>query len=179
MNEQQKKARFGIFDAIIIVFLIACIVAAGFAFFFKRDNGDKPNVEKEKQDFIVSFKSYSVPQYQTDLLKENDMFYQSNNKEFGSLRSNPNKVLAQNYVENENGEFYISSPTKENGDKTKWDISGEFLVQGIRDDETKGFLILDDNVKVIPGGYFTVYNDNVSISIMVTDIQAVSGEAKQ
>ncbi len=176
MNEQQKKVRFGIFDAIIIVFLVACIVAAGFAFVFKRDKGEKENVEETKQEYIVSFKCYNVPKYVADCFNEGDAFYINEHVDFGTLRSMPNQIPAQYYVAKEDGVYYINSAPDEqslsqNVDKTKKDVSGEFLVRGVKDQTTDDFLVLDDDVRIIPGGRYTVYNDNMSVTIAVTDVQ--------
>ena len=184
MNEQQKKVRFGVFDAIIIVFLVACIIAAGFAFIFKRDNGEQGGVEATKQEYIVSFKCYNFPKYMADRLNEGDEFFMNDNKTFGTLRATPNQTPAQYYVTKEDGAYYITSAPDEqtqnqNVDKTKKDVSGEFIVEGVRDQSTKEFLVIDDNVKVIPGGNYTIYNENIAISIMVTDVQPLSAETNK
>lgn len=173
MNEKNKSSRFGVFDAIIIVFLIACLIAAGFAFVFKRDKGESAISEDKRQEYIVSFKCYNVSQYHADLIKDGDVFYLSDNKEFGTVKGTPAQTPAESFVEKEDGTFVLSyAPSSEKAgvDKTKKDISGTFAVQGLRDESTGGFLLTADNFKVAPGRSFWIHNDTVSLQVVVIDI---------
>ena len=173
MNEQQTKARFGVFDAIIIVFLVACLVAAGFAFVFKRDKGESAISEANRQEYLVSFKCYNVSQYHADLIKDGDEFFLVDNKEFGVVKGTPTQTPAESYVEKADGTYVLSyapSSDKDSVDKTKKDVSGTIAVQGVRDESTDGFLVIGDNFRIAPGKTFLMHNETVSIQITVVDI---------
>ena len=173
MNEQQTKSRFGVFDAVIIVLLIACIVAGGFAFVFKRDNGEANVSEADKQEFVVSFKCYNVSQYHADLVKDGDLFYLPDNKEFGTVSGAPAQTPAESYVEKSDGTYVLSyapSSDKDSVDRTKKDVSGTIVVQGVRDESTGGFLVAGDNFKIVPGKTFLMHNEKVSILVTIIDV---------
>ena len=173
MNEQKTKARFGVFDAIIIVFIVACLVAAGFAFLFKRDKGESVISEANKQEYLVSFKCYNISQYHADLIKDGDEFFLYDNKELGTIKGTPTQTPAESYVEKSDGTFVLSyapSSEKDSVDKTKKDISGTIAVQGVRDESTNGFLVVGDGFKIAPAKSFLVHTETVSIQITVIDV---------
>ena len=173
MNEQQTKPRFGVFDAIMIVFLVACLVAAGFAFVFKREKGENVIDEKSKQECLVSFKCYNVSQYHADLIKDGDEFFLVDNSEFGTVKGTPTQTPAETYVEKTDGTFVLSyapSSDKDSVDKTKKDVSGTIAVRGVRDESTDGFLVIGGGERIAPGKTFLMHNDTVSIHVTVIDI---------
>jgi hypothetical protein len=173
MSEQNSKARFGVFDAVIIVFLVACLIAAGFAFFFKRDKGENNVSEEQKQEYVISFKSYNLSKYHADLIKDGDVFYLSDNNEFGTVSGTPAQTPAESYVEKEDGTFVLSyapSSDKDSVDRTKKDVSGTIVVKGVRDESTDGFLVVGDNFKITPGKTLFMHNETVTVQVTVVDI---------
>lgn len=173
MNEQKAKARFGVFDAIIIVFLIACLIAGAFAFIFKRDKGENSVKEADRQEYAVSFKCYNVSQYHADLLKDGDKFYLPDNSDFGTINGAPAQTPAESYVEKADGSYVLSyapSSDKDSVDKAKKDVSGTLVVEGVRDESTNGFLVCGNGFKIVPGKTFLMHNENVSIQVTIIDI---------
>lgn len=170
-ENKQGKAPLGVFDAVIIVGLIACVIAAGFAFAFKHDNGETTSQKGEKEEFAVTFECDGISQNYAQLLKDGDMFYLPDNSDFGTLSGNVTITPAVMYVQRSDG-TYVRTYAPENGDDTKVDVSGTLMVTGTRD--SRGILRIGSNYDAAPGSSFVIYSSNVSVQVTVTAIEKVS-----
>ena len=171
MSRQKGKPHFSVFDAVLIVFLIACIAAVGFGYEFKKQEGVAEIDQETAEEYMISFESYNVEQYHAQLLKEGDMYYLSDNAEFGTLNGKLIMTPALVYAEKDDG-TYIRSYAPENGDQTKLDLSGAVMTKGTRN--SRGILVIGNGFEAVPGESFIIHNSTVSIRVTITSIDKVS-----
>ncbi len=170
-GRKSAKAPFGVFDVFIIIALISCVVAAGFAFVFKRDNGEALVRENDKEEFAVTFECSEISQFHARLLKDGDMYYLPDNSDFGKLSGNVTITPAVVYTQRSDG-TYIRTYAPENGDDTKVDVSGTVIVKGVRD--PNGILKIGNNFDAVPGHAFTMHSSTVSVQVSITAVEKVS-----
>ena len=171
MNEQKKKTRFGVFDAIVIVFLAACVVAVGFGYYFKKTSGDLRVSEEDKEEYAIKFECYDVAQSHAQLLKDGETYYLPDNSEFGKLSGKVTITPALYYAEKDDGTF-VRSYAPDNGDQTKVDVSGTVMTKGARN--SRGVLIIGNDFEAIPGSSFIIHNSTVSIRVSITSVEKAS-----
>lgn len=170
-DNKQKRSRLGVFDALIIVALIACVIAAGFAFVFKRDNGELFVRENDKEEFAVTFECNDISQHHAQLLKDGEKFFLPDNSEFGTLSGNVTITPAVIYAERSDGVF-VRTYAPENGDDTRVDVSGTVMVKGVRN--SKGNIELEGGFDAVPGYSFIMYSSTVSARVTITAVEKVS-----
>lgn len=168
----EKKKGLGALDVIILLALVACVVAAGFAFVFSKATADADVEEKDFEEYVISFESYGMRQSAAQMLNPGETFYYTDASDFGVMNDNLTVTPAVVYVEDENG-VCVKSYAPENGDYTKVDVSGSFTVKGVRN--AKGFFLLNGTTKLMPNKSVTIRNDTIAFGITITDIQKVSG----
>lgn len=168
---RQKKALLGVFDVFIIIALVACVVAAGFAFVFKRNNGEALVAENEKEEFAITFECNNIAQFHARLLKDGDMYYLPDNSDFGKLSGNVTITPAVVYAQRSDGTF-VRTYAPENGDDTKVDVSGTVIVKGVRD--SNGILKIGNNFEAVPGHVFIMHSSTVAVQVNITAVEKVS-----
>ena len=152
----EKKSGVSVLDIFIILALLMCVTAAVFAFVFKQNTAEKNVTEAQST---------------MNMIEAGDTFYTENSKDFGTLQDSLTMTPAVVYVQKDDG-TYVKTYSPENGDYTKWDVSGTFTVKGIRN--SNGIFLLNGNVELAPNKSYTVINDTVSMSLLVTAIEKVS-----
>lgn len=170
-DKKQKRPLLGVFDVLIITALVACVIAAGFAFVFKRNNGEVLVRENDKEEFAVTFECYNISQYHAQLLKDGDMLFQPDNSEFGTLSGNVTITPAVIYAEKSDGTV-VRTYAPENGDDTRVDVSGTVMVKGARD--AGGTLRLGSKFAAVPGYSFLMHSSTVSVMVTITSVTKVS-----
>lgn len=169
--EKQKKAPLGVFDVFIIVGLIACVIAAGFAFVFKSDNGEAIVREDDKEEFAVTFECDSISKHHAQLLKDGDVYFLPDNSDFGTLSGNVTITPAVIYAERSDGVF-VRTYAPDNGDDTRVDVSGTVMVKGSRD--SGGLLKIGNSFDIVPGRSFVMHCSTVSVRVTITAVEKVS-----
>ena len=171
MEEQKKKFRLSAFDAVLIVLLAACLVAAGFGYYFKRTSADATVAEADKEEYAVMFECYDVAQFHAQLLKEGEVYMLPDNSEFGTLSEKVTTTPALTYTQRSDG-TYVRTYAPENGDQTRVDVSGVVRTKGARN--SRGFLLIGNAFEAIPGSSFIIHNSTVSIRVTITAVEKVS-----
>lgn len=167
----EKKSGASVLDIFIILALLMCVTATVFAFVFKQNTAEKNVTEAQLEDYVLSFRVDSMRQSTMNMIEAGDTFYTENSKDFGTLQDSLTMTPAVVYVQKDDG-TYVKTYSPENGDYTKWDVSGTFTVKGIRN--SNGIFLLNGNVELAPNKSYTVINDTVSMSLLVTAIEKVS-----
>ena len=167
----EKKSGASVLDIFIILALLMCVTAAVFAFVFKQNTAEKNVTEAQLEDYVLSFRVDSMRQSTMNMIEAGDTFYTENSKDFGTLQDSLTMTPAVVYVQKDDG-TYVKTYSPKNGDYTKWDVSGTFTVKGIRN--SNGIFLLNGNVELAPNKSYTVINDTVSMSLLVTAIEKVS-----
>ena len=171
MEEKNKKFRLSVFDAVLIVFLAACIVAAGFGYYFKHTNGDGGVSEDQMEEYAVMFECYDVAQFHAQLLKEGEVYMLPDNSEFGTLSGKVTTTPALTYTQKSDG-TYVRTYAPENGDQTRVDVSGVVRTKGARN--SRGVLMIGNGFEAIPGSTFIIHNATASIRVTITAVEKVA-----
>ena len=171
MDEQKKKFRLSAFDAVLIVLLAACLVAAGFGYYFKHASADAALSEDAKEEYAVMFECYDVAQFHAQLLKEGEVYMLPDNSEFGTLSEKVTMTPALTYTQKSDG-TYVRTYAPENGDQTRVDVSGVVRTKGARN--SRGILLIGNAFEAIPGSSFIIHNSTVSIRVTITAVEKVS-----
>lgn len=170
-EKKQKRAPIGVFDVFIIVALIVCIIAAGFAFVFKRDNGEVVIHENDKEEFAVTFECKSISKQHAQLLRDGDKYFLPDNEELGLISGNVTITPAVIYAQCDDG-TYVRTFAPENGDDTLVDVAGTVIVRGARN--SGGILEVGNAFGLIPGYSFIMHSSTVSVRITVDAVEKVS-----
>ena len=171
MANENKKSGIGVLDAVIIIVLAICVVAAGFAFVFKRSAAEDIVPEEEYEEYLISFESLGVRRSTAQMIKDGDSFMTGDNDDLGTLTGALTVTPSVVYITDENG-ICVKTYAPDNGDYTKMDISGTLTVKGIRND--RGVFLLNGTVPLAPNKQLFIHTDTVSLNANVTDIGKVS-----
>ena len=162
MVKENKKYRFSIFDAIIIIAVIACIVGIVLRFRLTSSNDFS---SKATVEFIVPGVMQSTADSMTAKLKNGTKLYlASSDKEIGYIVS----------VESERSKVYATSSdgTLERVEHPEnYDVKGVCVLYG--SDGEAGFLIGGNTLATISEVIY-VYSTDVEFSITLTDVSASS-----
>ena len=164
MVKENKKYRFSIFDVIIIVAVVACIVGIVIRFQFTSSNDFSSKVTVE---FIVPGVMKSTSDQMAAKLKEGTKLYlSSNDKEIGyivSVAAEKSKV----YATGADGKLErVEHPEN-------YDVKGVCVLYG--SDGDSGFLIGGNTLATISEVIY-VYSADVEFSITLTDVSASSSK---
>lgn len=170
-NRTESKKRINALDIFIIASLILCIAAACCAFLFNRQNAEETVEENQLEEYVISFKVQQMRKSSAEMITSGKTFYTSESKDFGVLQDDLKITPAVVYIVSEEGES-IKTYAPENGDYTKVDVSGTFIVKGGRD--SRGIFLLNGSTALAPNSQLSVIDDTVSFPLTVTGIEKVS-----
>ena len=140
----RAKRRFNVFDAIIIIFIVLCIVAVWFKYYYNNKiNSDFVNVE-------VTFISPSVLQSTADAMKAGKVVYLSNGDKEAGVISSVSVNQSEIYVDEGNGKYVRSAHP------FLYDINGKLTLHGLWSED--GFMF-NDNTLLRISDNFILFHD--------------------
>jgi hypothetical protein len=171
----QKRIRFNILDAIIILLVVLCIVGISFRYSIMRKLG----LSEELTNYRISFKLTTVSYTLPGFLNDGDKLYLIDGTEVGELLgvsefSNYTSLTAENetlilsqaskYVNNSDGTLVLAYYPE----YTYVDANGAFLCRGAYGD--KGYFCLAGETYLAVGQKLTLYTDTVTLNMTITGI---------
>ncbi len=169
-NTTRKHRRLNAIDYFIIIAAVLCIAGAVFRFAVHKAGGSlsSPVV---LEDYVVSFKIEDIRNTSTEYIVPGEEFYIESTKQFfGTVKDNVSVTPAQFFIEDENGN-YIPTFAPENGDATRVDARGTFLVNGYMSES--GFL-LGGSFPLAANKQLDLRSKNLSITVIITAIAKAS-----
>lgn len=164
MAKENKKYHFSIFDAIIILAVIACVVGIALRFRLTSSDGFDSKITAE---FIVPGVMQSTADQMTQKLKEGTKLYlSSGDKEIGYIIS----------AASEKSKVYATDPDgalQRVDHPENYDVKGVCVLYGV--DGDSGFLI-GGNLLATVSEVVYVYSTDIEFSITLTNVSASSAK---
>lgn len=162
-----KKRRLGALEWCLII--ASVVIILGVAVRMNVLSLFTPKAEPELTEYLVSFRVENVRSTSGDLFGNGTTFYLDGTGDvFGTVSGNVATTPAEIYLENENGE-YVLVYYSDDGDDSRVDISGTFLVKASVS-EDKGLFMLNGEHYIAPNLTFKLYSGELTVSILITDI---------
>lgn len=158
MNEQEKKYRFGVIDAAILLFIIACVIGIAL-----RNNLAALTEEKEANvGAEISFLISDIAPSSLDALHVGDDIVIDN--AYHGMLKNFEASNARAVIENTEGyAVTVEKPTRR-------DVRGVISVEGSHTDE--GFL-LDGKTYIAAGKELSLKTRDYRVTVLVTGIKLI------
>lgn len=174
MSNEKRKRRLTAIDYFIILAVIAVLVAASLRLY---ENNRLEDAAEESgftnEPFIVSFSCKGIKESTANLLEKGELYYLAGGEtEFGVIDEISSITPAKTRVELDNGELKTDVYAEKNGNNTKVDVTGTFIVQGYRDDDN--LMYVEGNLYIAPNMPVTVYSNDKALSFTVTKIEKVN-----
>lgn len=157
---ENRKLRFNIFDALIILAVIACVAAVIIRFYFI---SSEPNDEQITVSFVVPSVMKSTADKMTETLKDNKQIYLVSNDTIIGYIISTNSERSVVYGENSGSEVErVYHPDR-------MDIKGTAVLYGKTGEN--GFYIGSTSLATISEIIY-VYSDEVEFSMTISSISA-------
>ncbi len=154
-----KKARFGVFDAVIIIVIVA--IAAALVF---RYTADKRLFVYDTESYTVSFKACGLQYTTVDMIGSADSLYLEDGKYLGSMKNQPAVTPMLKYSLTESGDLVAAYYP----DNTLVDISAQFECELMSSD---GLLITKNGVRIATGVILNIHTPTVDLKIEITNVE--------
>lgn len=166
MSNETKSAklRFGVFDAVILIVIVALVGALVFRFASDQNLFDY-NTEK----YTVSVKVCGLQYTTIDMLTAGDRVYFENGDAFGTLRSSPTLTPKLEYNTTSGGDIIASYYP----DNTLVDIVTEIDCMLI---SNNGLLITKDGVHIAAGASLELHTQTVNLTVEIVSVNKAISE---
>ncbi len=158
-NVKNNKVRFGVFDAVIIIVVLA--IAAALVF---RYTTDKKLFEFDLEEYTVTFKACGLEYTTIDMIGSSDSVYLSNGEYLGTLKNAPTVTPMLKYSLTSSGDII----TAYYPDNTLVDISSEINCELIKSD---GLLMTKDGIRIATGVILEIHTPTVDLTVEITGVE--------
>ena len=158
--EKRSGRRFNIIDVFLIVLVILCVLGI----YFRGQIVEKIGIDKDLQEYTVSFKIEEIRYTSADYLQSgNAVYFDGGNILFGTIDGKCQERPAEVYIDGADG-----VPVKVNYPKDTYiDVLGRIKCDGLMKED--GFY-LNGTYSLAPGSTVKVRTEMLNFTIIITDI---------
>ncbi|MGM9643117.1 MAG: DUF4330 family protein [Eubacteriales bacterium] len=161
---KSAKLRFGVFDAVILIVIVALIGALVFRF-----AADQKLFDYNTEQYTVTVKVCGLQYTTIDMLTAGDRVYFENGEELGTLKSSPTVTPKLEYNISSGGDIIASYYP----DNTLVDIVTEIDCMLI---SSNGLLITRNGVHIAAGASLELHTQTVNLTLEIVSVNKVVSE---